>query len=91
MDEEIREGKYIESGEFNGNLYGTKLDSIHNVTMDGKMCVLDVNPTVSSIEMHCCYINFIISHCLILSMLLPYNNSVLDIYVKYFNIRKRVR
>ena len=47
MDVEIREGKYIEWGEFNGNIYGTKLESIHDVTMNGKMCVLDVSPTVS--------------------------------------------
>ena len=47
MDEQIKEGKYIEWGEFNGNIYGTKLESIHDVTMNGKMCVLDVSPTVS--------------------------------------------
>lgn len=47
MDDEIREGKYIEWGEFNGNIYGTKLDTIHDITHEGRMCVLDVSPTVS--------------------------------------------
>ncbi|KAL5005849.1 hypothetical protein ScPMuIL_017007 [Solemya velum] len=45
MIEEIKEDKFLEHGEFNGNLYGTKLDTIHNVMRSGKMCVLDVNPT----------------------------------------------
>lgn len=50
MIEEIKEDKFLEHGEFNGNLYGTKLDTIHNVMRSGKMCVLDVNPTVSTFQ-----------------------------------------
>ncbi|KAK3083361.1 hypothetical protein FSP39_020764, partial [Pinctada imbricata] len=45
MQNDIKNGKYLEYGEFNGNLYGTKLDSIHHTTSQGKMCVLDINPT----------------------------------------------
>ncbi|VDI16837.1 Hypothetical predicted protein [Mytilus galloprovincialis] len=60
MDEEIREGKYIEWGEFNGNLYGTKLESIHNVTMDGKMCVLDVSPTSLKVLKTAEYMPFVV-------------------------------
>lgn len=41
-------GKYVEYGEFNNNLYGTRLDTVREVIDSGKMCVLDVNPTVSS-------------------------------------------
>lgn len=47
MDRDIRAGKYIEYGEHDGNLYGTKIDTIREVMRSGKMCFLDVNPTVS--------------------------------------------
>lgn len=47
MDQDIRAGKYLENGEFEGNLYGTKVDSIREIMRSGKMCILDVNPTVS--------------------------------------------
>lgn len=60
MDEQIREGKYIEWGEFNGNIYGTKLDSIHDVTMNGKMCVLDVSPTSLKVLKTAEYMPFVV-------------------------------
>ncbi|XP_066263294.1 protein PALS2-like isoform X5 [Branchiostoma lanceolatum] len=44
MQADIRDHKYLESGEYEGNLYGTKLDSVRNVMRSGKMCILDVNP-----------------------------------------------
>ena len=47
MDQDIRAGKYLENGDFEGNLYGTKVDSIREIMRSGKMCILDVNPTVS--------------------------------------------
>ena len=46
MEIDIKEDAFLEYGEFNGNLYGTKLETIENVIRSGKMCVLDVNPTV---------------------------------------------
>ena len=46
MDMEIKHDLYLEYGEFNGNLYGTKLETVHQTIQSGKMCVLDVNPTV---------------------------------------------
>ncbi|XP_060581023.1 protein PALS2-like [Ruditapes philippinarum] len=45
MDMEIQNDLYLEFGVFNGNLYGTKLETIHDTIRSGKMCVLDVNPT----------------------------------------------
>ncbi|KAJ8320919.1 hypothetical protein KUTeg_002506 [Tegillarca granosa] len=45
MEEDIKKGLYLEYGEFNGNLYGTQINSIHHTTKQGKMCVLDVSPT----------------------------------------------
>lgn len=46
MESDIRAGKYLEHGDYEGNLYGTKVDSIRDVMRSGKMCILDVNPTV---------------------------------------------
>lgn len=48
MERQIRQHKFLEYGEYNGNLYGTSLDSIRNVINEGKMCVLDCSPSVSS-------------------------------------------
>ncbi|XP_078715724.1 protein PALS2-like isoform X3 [Lampetra fluviatilis] len=44
MEVDIKSGCYLESGEYEGNLYGTKIESIHGVVRAGKMCILDVNP-----------------------------------------------
>ncbi|XP_074835276.1 MAGUK p55 subfamily member 2 isoform X2 [Carettochelys insculpta] len=44
MEVDIKAGRYLEHGEYEGNLYGTKIDSIHEVVEAGKMCILDVNP-----------------------------------------------
>lgn len=45
MEADVMDGKYLEYGDFNGNLYGTRLDTVRQVIDSGKMCVLDVNPT----------------------------------------------
>ena len=47
MEDEIAAGKFLEWGEFEGHLYGTKLDEIRRIIEKGKMCILDLNPTVS--------------------------------------------
>ncbi|XP_056665673.1 protein PALS2-like isoform X2 [Monodelphis domestica] len=44
MEADIRAGRYLEYGEYQGNLYGTKTESIFEVTQAGKTCILDVNP-----------------------------------------------
>ncbi|XP_016047493.2 MAGUK p55 subfamily member 2 isoform X1 [Erinaceus europaeus] len=44
MEADIRAGCYLEHGEYEGNLYGTRIDSIRGVVAAGKVCVLDVNP-----------------------------------------------
>lgn len=46
MEADIRAGRYLEHGEYEGNLYGTRIDSIRGVVASGKVCVLDVNPQV---------------------------------------------
>ncbi|XP_076865504.1 MAGUK p55 subfamily member 6b isoform X2 [Brachyhypopomus gauderio] len=44
MEQEIRAGQYLEHGQYDGCLYGTKIDSIHEVVSAGRTCILDVNP-----------------------------------------------
>ncbi|XP_048882402.1 MAGUK p55 subfamily member 6a isoform X2 [Brienomyrus brachyistius] len=44
MEADIKTGRYLEHGEYDGNLYGTKMDSIHGVVSSGQTCILDVNP-----------------------------------------------
>lgn len=48
LEEDIREHQLLEYGEHNGHLYGTSLESIRDVIRQGKMCVLDCSPAVSS-------------------------------------------
>lgn len=44
MEADIKNGRYLEYGEFEGNLYGLKIDSIHEVVEAGRVCILDANP-----------------------------------------------
>ena len=46
MERDIKDSRYLEHGEYDGNLYGTKMDSIHEVVETGRTCILDVNPQV---------------------------------------------
>jgi guanylate kinase len=68
MEEEIREHKFLEYGEHNGHLYGSKLDSIRDVIRQGKMCVLDCSPAVSIPSLNylylgcCLYSDFCLCH-----------------------------
>ena len=42
MESEIQLNRYIEAGEYNGNLYGTHLHSVFKVASAGLHCLLDV-------------------------------------------------
>lgn len=44
MEQDIKDSRYLEHGEYDGNLYGTKIDSIHEVVQAGRTCILDINP-----------------------------------------------
>ncbi|XP_007901310.1 MAGUK p55 subfamily member 6b [Callorhinchus milii] len=44
MEADIKASRYLEHGEYEGNLYGTKIDSIHEVVSTRRMCILDINP-----------------------------------------------
>lgn len=47
MEQEIADNQYLEFGEFQGHLYGTRLESIREVIDQGKIAVIDCNPQVS--------------------------------------------
>lgn len=44
IEADIKKGEYLEWGEHNGNLYGTKLNTIRQVIQSGKMCIVDCAP-----------------------------------------------
>lgn len=46
MECDIKNGRFLEHGEYDGNLYGTKISTIHEVMETAKICILDVNPQV---------------------------------------------
>lgn len=46
MEDEIEAGAFLEHGLYGEHLYGTKFESVRRVIQSGKMCVLDVEPTV---------------------------------------------
>lgn len=43
MQEQIRNGEFIESATFSGNLYGTSKQAVEEVQRLGKVCVLDID------------------------------------------------
>lgn len=59
MEEDIIEGKYLEYGEYDGALYGTKLDSVREIIGSGKVCVLDCSPNCLKILKTADYLPFV--------------------------------
>ena len=55
MEKDIKDSRYLEHGEYDGNLYGTKIDSIHEVVDTSRTCILDVNPQVNLRHTHSVY------------------------------------
>lgn len=43
MEEQIKNGEFIESATFSGNLYGTSKQAVEEVQRLGKICVLDID------------------------------------------------
>lgn len=59
MEEDIIDGKYLEFGEYDGALYGTKLDSVREIIGSGKVCVLDCSATCLKILKSSDYLPFV--------------------------------
>ncbi|CAJ0945166.1 unnamed protein product, partial [Mesorhabditis belari] len=43
MEEDVRNNLFIEAGQFQGNLYGTSIQSVRQVANSGRHCILDVS------------------------------------------------
>ncbi|XP_068637568.1 guanylate kinase 1-like isoform X2 [Aristolochia californica] len=43
MEKDIRDGKFLESANVHGNLYGTSIEAVEAVTDSGKRCILDID------------------------------------------------
>uniref|UniRef100_A0A8C5GMW3 Membrane protein, palmitoylated 7b (MAGUK p55 subfamily member 7) n=1 Tax=Gouania willdenowi TaxID=441366 RepID=A0A8C5GMW3_GOUWI len=48
FEEHILNQRFIEYGRYKGHYYGTCLDSLHKVLAEGKVCLVDVHPSVST-------------------------------------------
>jgi len=46
MLNDIAKNRLIEYGQFDGQYYGTKFDTIQQCIREGKMCILDISPQV---------------------------------------------
>lgn len=44
MEQWVNEGRFIEYGEYKGNLYGTTVDSVVSVIKQGRICILNPHP-----------------------------------------------
>lgn len=44
MEREIRENKYLDYGEFDGDLYGIKFSTVRAIIKTGRVCVMAVSP-----------------------------------------------
>lgn len=49
MEEDVEAGKFIEFGEYKGNLYGTSADSVKSLVSSNHMCIL--NPHYQALKM----------------------------------------
>lgn len=49
-------GRFLEHGEYRGNLYGTSIESVKDVLNSGKVCIIDIEPNVST-RQRCCHGN----------------------------------
>lgn len=49
-------GRFLEHGEYRGNLYGTSIESVKDVLNSGKICIIDIEPNVST-RQRCCHGN----------------------------------
>uniref|UniRef100_H2TJB9 MAGUK p55 scaffold protein 4 n=1 Tax=Takifugu rubripes TaxID=31033 RepID=H2TJB9_TAKRU len=46
-------GRFLEYGEYKGNLYGTSIESVKDVLSSGKICVIDIEPNaIQAVRTH---------------------------------------
>ena len=63
MEEEIEAGKFIEYGEYKGNLYGTSLESVLSLVNAGYVCIISPHYQVSFVTVWKEYLYFRLKFC----------------------------
>ena len=53
IEREILEGKFLECGEYNGNIYGTSVSSVHEIIDSGHVAVITPHDQVSYLLTQC--------------------------------------
>ena len=48
MQQQIQDGKFLETANVHGQLYGTSRRAVQSVAASGKCCILDIDVQVSS-------------------------------------------
>lgn len=43
MEQEIAEGKFLETAHVHGNIYGTSYEAVNKVSANNKICILDID------------------------------------------------
>lgn len=67
MEWEIRKGRFMEHGEFAGNLYGTSIDSLRTIMATGYTCILTPHPHALKI-LRSSEVCFRISECIYIQL-----------------------
>ncbi|GAA6224208.1 MAGUK p55 subfamily member 4 isoform X1 [Lates japonicus] len=53
FDNMVYNNRFLEYGEYKGNLYGTSIDSVKDVLNSGRMCVIDIEPNaIQAVRTH---------------------------------------
>jgi len=50
FEDDVAEGQFVEYGEYEKQLFGTKLEAIRQVVNSGKVCVLNFHPQVCAVS-----------------------------------------
>jgi len=60
FEQGIKDGKFIEYNNYNGNFYGTSTDAVKTIQKNGKICVLDVDingcKSLKKTDLNCRYV-----------------------------------
>ena len=48
FEADMLSGKFLEYGEFQNNLYGTSVEAVRQVILQGRTCILNLQPEVTA-------------------------------------------
>uniref|UniRef100_A0A8C5G8N7 Membrane protein, palmitoylated 4-like n=1 Tax=Gouania willdenowi TaxID=441366 RepID=A0A8C5G8N7_GOUWI len=53
FDNMVYNNRFLEYGEYKGNLYGTSIQSVKDILINGKMCIIDIEPNaIQAVRTH---------------------------------------